>query len=144
MCMNKTKIKKKYIKILFGVLIISGVIIAVSLIFIKHTDLSKGGEDKGMFEKNSDKISLYKDGVWIKDFDGQEKDKIVERLKNYEWNNPANDSITIDESYNIMFDFNNSFCKLYLREEDKTCFLNKNLFILDNQLYDFLMNCINN
>lgn len=141
--MDKTKLKKNYIKILSGVLILSGVIIAISLIFIKHTDFSKGGEDKGMFEKNSDKISLYKNGVWIKDFDGQEKDEIVERLKKYEWKNSNNDLITIDESYNIMFDFNNTFCKLYLREADKTCFLNKNQFILDDQLYDFLMNCIN-
>lgn len=142
--MNKTKLKENYIKILSGVLILSGVIIAVSLLFIKHTGFSKGGEDNGMFEKNSDKISLYKNGVWIKDFKGQEKDEIVERLKKYEWNNSDNDSITMDESYNIMFDFNNTFCKLYLREEDKSCFLNKNQFILADQLYDFLMTCVNN
>lgn len=138
--MNKAKLKKKYIIILSGVI---GVIFAASLIFFKHKELPKGGEGTGMFEKNSEKISLYKNGELVKDFYGQEKDEIVKKLKNYKWDNSNYDSITMDESYNIMFDFNNAFCKLYLREEDKTCFLNKNQYVLDDQLYNFLIDNIN-
>lgn len=126
------------------------VIIAILVIVVflgkmlKVSDTSKGGDGEGMFEKNSKCISLYKDGELVCNIKAEERMNLINLLKENNWNVKKHEKR--DDSYNIVLDFNNDICKLYIREEDKTCYLQvkEDQYELSKEVHTFILNLLEN
>ena len=81
----------------------------------------KGGEGTGMFEVNSNSLSIYVNEKKTKTYSGKEQNEIVAHMKNFE--TVSNLDIKFDESFNIKIDCNNDIGIMYLRSRDKICYL---------------------
>lgn len=118
------------------------VITIVSISLIKYIENSerKGGEGTGMFEVNSNSLSIYVNEKKIQTYSGKEQNEIVAHMKNFE--TVSNLDIKFDESFNIKIDCNNDIGIMYLRSQDKICYLkNKDkAYQLSKEDYDFIIN----
>lgn len=102
----------------------------------------KGGEGNGMFEKNSEKITISINGEKIVELTGDERKEMVSHLERlspvevYEGK--------FDESYNIKIDCNNEWGVLYLRESDSTCFTQKKdtMYKFEKEDYEYILQVI--
>ena len=100
----------------------------------------KGGEGTGMFEVNSNSLSIYVNEKKKKTYSGKEQNEIVAHMKNFE--TVSNSDIKFDESFNIEIDCNNDIGIMFLRSQDKICYLkNKDkAYQLSKEDYDFIIN----
>lgn len=79
-------VNKNKIKYIVGIIILIGIIAIIATgLENEIRNKPKDGEGTGMFEKNSKKITVYIDGKKVKEFKGSNKDKIADKLKNYNW-----------------------------------------------------------
>ena len=126
----------------FSVFFIIIAIIVCFVILTKSTNSRKGGE--GMFEKNSKYISLYKQNKLICNIKDNESQKLVELLKENNWDLLKREKR--DDSYSIVLDFNNDICKLYIREKDRTCYLenDENQYELSDKVYTLILQYLTN
>lgn len=131
---------------ILGITIVVVIFLVVISVIVQYKNTNKGGSGSGMFEKNSDKISIYIDGELTKELIGKENDKVIEKLKAYKWtdNSIEDTNKAIDDSFNIVFDFNNDWCKIYLHTDDTRCFVNNNEYEISKDLQKYLLNIINN
>ena len=118
------------------------VITIVSISLIKYIENSerKGGEGTGMFEVNSNSLSIYVNEKKIQTYSGKEQNEIVSHMKNFE--TVSNLDIKFDESFNIKIDCNNDIGIMYLRSQDKICYLKSKdkAYQLSKEDYDFIIN----
>lgn len=129
-------LRRKNIVVLFMALILTIAIFAV----LSINSTRKGGEGTGMFEVNSNSLSIYVNEKKIQTYSGKEQNEIVAHMKNFE--TVSNLDIKFDESFNIKIDCNNDIGIMYLRSQDKICYLkNKDkAYQLSKEDYDFIIN----
>ena len=89
-------LRRKNIVVLFMVLILTIAIFAV----LSINSTRKGGEGMGMFEVNSNSLSIYVNDKKTKTYSGKEQNEIVAQMKNFE--TVSNSDIKFDESFNII------------------------------------------
>lgn len=136
-------VNKNKIKYIVGIIILIGIIAIIAAgLENEIRNKPKDGEGTGMFEKNSKKITVYIDGKKVKEFKGSNKDKIADKLKNYNWTGGEENINVSKTDFNIVLDFNNDWCKLYMRKEDKKCILNDSEYELSDDIYDYLISKI--
>lgn len=121
----------------FALIVIIFVVILCLGKFMKLSNREKGGE--GMFEKNSEYISLYKQNKPICNIKDDERQKLIRLLKESSWD--VLEHKKRDDSYSIVLDFNNDICKLYIREKDRTCYLknDEDQYELSDEAYTLIL-----
>lgn len=128
-------LRRNSIFVFFVVLILAIAILAV----LSSNSTRKGGEGTGMFEVNSNSLSIYVNDT-KKTYSDKEQNEIVAHMKNFE--TVSNLDSKFDESFNIKIDCNNDIGVMYLRKQDRICYLkNKDkAYQLSKKDYDFIMN----
>ncbi|WP_288682135.1 hypothetical protein [uncultured Eubacterium sp.] len=128
-------LRRNSIFVFFVVLILAIAILAV----LSSNSTRKGGEGTGMFEVNSNSLSIYVNDT-KKTYSDKEQNEIVAHMKNFE--TVSNSDIKFVESFNIKLDCNNDIGIMYLRSQDKICYLkNKDkAYQLSKEDYDFIIN----
>lgn len=108
---------KKYIFIAIFtlVLILGGIMIAMPK--------TKGGSGTGMFEKNSNSISLYYKDELILTVTGEQQKELVSLLKRIDMADYVEKAK--DESYQYKLDCNNDWGIVYLSPNSETCYIGK-------------------
>lgn len=129
-------LRRKSIFVFFVVLILAIAILAV----LSSNSTRKGGEGMGMFEVNSNSLSIYINDTKIKTYSDKERNEILAHMKNFE--TVSNSDSKFDESFNIKIDCNNDIGVMYLRKQDRICYLkNKDkAYQLSKEDYDFIIN----
>ena len=129
-------LKRKNIFILLVLLILAIAIFAV----LSINNTRRGGEGTGMFEVNSNSLSIYINDTKIKTYSDKEQKEIVAHMKNFE--TVSNSDSKFDESFNIKIDCKNDIGVMYLRKQDRICYLkNKDkAYQLSKEDYDFIIN----
>ena len=112
-----TNTKKHPYFILSALLIILSVITICIFIFQKP----KGGNDTGMFEKNSNRISIYYKDKMILTVTGEDQKQFVSYLKEIDLMNYT--ETKKDDTYQYKIDCNNNWGIVYLSPLSQTCYL---------------------
>lgn len=113
--LNSTKNSSYFI--ILTLLIIFSVITICIFIFQKP----KGGNDTGMFEKNSNRISIYYEDKMILTVTGEDQKQFVSYLKEIDLTNYT--ETKKDDTYQYKIDCNNDWGIVYLSPLSKTCYL---------------------
>ncbi|MDD6293310.1 MAG: hypothetical protein PUA71_05715 [Eubacteriales bacterium] len=134
-------VNKNKIKYIVGIILIGFIAIIAAGLENEIRNKPKDGKGTGMFEKFEENNCVY---CWkkVKEFKGSNKDKIADKLKNYNWTGGEENINVSKTDFNIVFDFNNDWCKLYMRKEDKKCILNDSEHELSDDIYDYLISKI--
>lgn len=113
--LNSTKNSSYFI--ILTLLIIFSVITICIFIFQKP----KGGNDTGMFEKNSNSISIYYEDKMILTVTGEDQKQFVSYLKEIDLKNYT--ETKKDDTYQYKIDCNNDWGIVYLSPLSQTCYL---------------------
>lgn len=139
---------KKTIKFLgIGTIIIFIVVIGVigfnKFRFYNNVNAPAGADSRYMI--NCDKISIYMNDEKIIELEGEEKDKIIKKFENNGIVDKESKALDIDDSFNILVDFNNDITRIYMREKD--CYMGlkkdaKNAYLLTEDLHNYIIELI--
>lgn len=117
---NNTKNYPRFV--VFVLLIIAGVI--MMYMFTSHK--MKGGNKTGMFEKNSDSISIYFEERMILNIVGENQEQLVQYLKKIDLTDYEEKEK--DDTYQYKIDCNNNWGVIYLSSVSSTCYLKNDDF----------------
>lgn len=126
-----------------GIAIFALIIVCICVSLNYMNNQKKGGKGTGLFEKNSDSITVYVNNEKYKTYKDDAKSKIIKHMKNLK--TVSDTDIKFDNSFTIKIDCNNEIGIMYLREQDTVVFLRDKSkpYKLSQEDYDYIISYVN-